>query len=192
MKKKEVLNLLEQCGALLEGHFLLSSGKHSSRYVQCALALQAPRICAKLCADLAEHWHDKKVDVVVGPALGGIVLAYELARHLGARGIFMERPSGGNLTLRRGFTIDPNEKVLVAEDVMTTGCSVKEVMERIRAIGAEIVGVAAIVDRSAGKVNMGCQTESCVQLEIPAYDPDSCSLCEKGVPAVKPGSRKGS
>ncbi len=189
MEKKKFLNLLEQCGALLEGHFLLSSGKHSSRYVQCALALQDPKISAKLCSSLAGRWRDKGVNVVVAPALGGIVFSYELGRHLGVRGIFMERPSGGELTLRRGFAIDPHEKVLVAEDVITTGGSVKEIMEQVCTIGAEIVGVAAIVDRSSG-VEFDCQTESCVQMEIPAYDPDSCPMCGKGMPVVKPGSRE--
>ncbi len=189
MENKKFLNLLGQCGALMDGHFLLSSGKHSSRYVQCALALQDSKICSKLCAALAERWRDKGVNVVVAPALGGIVFSYELGRHLGVRGIFMERPSGGEMTLRRGFAIAPQEKVLIAEDVITTGGSVKEIMERVRAIGAEIVGVAAIVDRSSG-IKFDCQAESCVQMEIPAYDPDSCPMCGKGMPVVKPGSRE--
>lgn len=190
MKKKEILTLLEDSGALLNGHFLLSSGKHSPRYVQCALALQHPDTCAKLCGILAERWHDKGLDVVVGPALGGIVLSYELARHLGTRGIFMERPGSGGLTLRRGFAIDRCERVLVAEDVITTGGSVKEIIEQVRALGAEVAGVAAIVDRSAGKADLGCPVESCLRLEIPVYDADSCPLCAKGVPVVKPGSRE--
>lgn len=189
MRSEEILSLLRNSGALLEGHFLLSSGKHSSKYVQCSLVLQNPGACERLCTVLAEYWKDAGVDVVVAPAIGGIVLSYEMARSLGARGVFMERAGDGKLALRRGFEISPDEKVLVTEDVITTGGSVKEIIERVRGIGAEVLGVAAIVDRSGGRVEFGCPIESCTRLEMPVYDSHSCPMCRNGAPIVKPGSR---
>ena len=173
----------------MEGHFLLSSGKHSSRYVQCARILQDPDATGRLCGMLAESWKDDGISAVVAPAVGGIVLAYELARALGARGIFMERDENDTFVLRRGFEIETGEKVLVAEDVVTTGGSVVEIMERTRELGGDVAGVATLVDRSGG-ADLGCPLVSCLRIEIPVHEPDSCPLCEKGEPAVKPGSRK--
>ncbi len=185
----EILRLFEERGALLRGHFLLSSGKHSSRYVQCALILQDPDATARLCGVLAAQWKRHGIQAVVAPAVGGIVLAYELARALGTRGIFMERDESDTFILRRGFAIEPGEKVLVAEDVITTGASVVGIIDRVRALGAEVAGAAALVDRSGG-VDLGCPLTSCLQIEIPVYEPDHCPLCAQGEPAVKPGSRK--
>lgn len=189
MNKDEALTILRDCGALLEGHFTLSSGKHSPNYVQCALVLQHPEQCARLCAAAAEPWKNSGVDVVVTPALGGVVVGYELARQLGVRGIFMERTGTDKLHLRRGFSISSDEKVLLVEDVITTGGSVLEVAEEVKRIGADIVGIATIIDRSSG-ADLGYRLESCLQLEIPAYESDSCPLCAGGVPVVKPGSKK--
>ena len=185
----ETLRLFEERDALLSGHFLLSSGKHSSRYVQCALILQDPQATAELCAALAEPWRNEGIRAVVAPAVGGIVLAYELARALGTRGIFMERDADDTFILRRGFSLEPGERVLVAEDVVTTGGSVVGIIEAVKALGAEVAGAAALVDRSGG-VDLGCRLTSCLQIEIPVYDPDECPLCARGEPAVKPGSRK--
>jgi orotate phosphoribosyltransferase len=189
MNESETLRLFEERGALLEGHFLLSSGKHSSRYVQCALILQDPDATARLCALLADRWRDEGIQAVVAPAVGGIVLAYELARALGTRGIFMERDENDTFILRRGFSIEPGERVLVAEDVVTTGGSVVGIIQGVKGLGGEVAGAAALVDRSGG-IDLGCPLASCLQIEIPVYEPDDCPLCAKGEPAVKPGSRK--
>jgi orotate phosphoribosyltransferase len=188
-QREEILRLFEERGALLEGHFLLSSGKHSSRYVQCALVLQDPEATARLCAVLARAWQEQSVGAVVAPAVGGIVLSYELARALGARGLFMERNENDRFVLRRGFAIHPGESVVVAEDVVTTGGSVAGIIEEVRAMGGNVAGVAALVDRSGG-VDLGCPLVSCLEIEIPVFEPDECPLCRSGGAAVKPGSRK--
>ncbi len=185
----EILTLFEERDALLEGHFLLSSGKHSSRYVHCALVLQDPDVTAQLCAALVGSLDSGSIDAVVAPAVGGIVLSYELARAVGARGLFMERNDTGGFILRRGFTLEPGERVLVCEDVVTTGGSVVEIIKQIRALGANVIGVAALVDRSGG-VDLGVPLVSCVQVDIPVYEADDCPLCAEGRPAIKPGSRK--
>jgi len=190
VRRDEVLDIFRKCGAFLQGHFLLSSGLHSSGYLQCALVCQRPDLCARLCRNLADRFRDVRVDVVVGPALGGIVLAYELARALGARGIFMERDERDRLTLRRGFCLSPGERVLVAEDVMTTGGSAAAVAEQVESAGAEVVGVACLVDRGGARHLAGRRVESVVQLELPTFPPDDCPLCREGRPLAKPGSRK--
>jgi orotate phosphoribosyltransferase len=189
MEEKHILQLLRKSDALLDGHFLLSSGKHSSQSVQCAMICQHPDQCAELCAALAERLKGMEIDAVIAPAIGALLMGYELARALGVRSIFMERPDGKKFVLRRGFTIQPGEKLLVAEDVITTGRSVKEIIQEVRTMHAEVVGVASIVDRSAGAAEFEAPLESCVKLDIPAYDVDSCPLCRDGTPAVKPGSR---
>jgi len=187
--RDDILEEFREAGALLEGHFLLSSGLHSPRYLQCALVLQDPNRAERLCRRLAERLQSRAVDVVVGPALGAVVVAYELARALGARGIFAERQDG-RMTLRRGFAIEPGEKVLLVEDVMTTGGSLREVLEVVRHAGAEVAGVAALVDRTSGRdPALGTPLVSAVRLDVPAYPPDECPLCREGVPLVKPGSR---
>jgi orotate phosphoribosyltransferase len=175
------LKVFEEKGAFLEGHFLLSSGLHSPNYLQCALILQYPDLSEKIAKDL-------KIDVVVGPALGGIVISYELARALKVRGIFAEREEG-KMTLRRGFSINPGEKVLICEDVVTTGGSALEVANLIKEYGGDVIAFACIVDRSGGKAIFEKPLYSLIQLKLDTYKPEECPLCQKGLPLVKPGSR---
>jgi len=188
--RADVLEIFEECGALLTGHFLLSSGLHSSRYLQCALVCRYPDVCARLCAALAGEFRRPRVDAVVGPAMGGIVLAYELARALDARGIFIERDTDGRMTLRRGFVLKRGESVVVAEDVMTTGGSVAEIVEQLERTGVNVAGIACLVDRGGAKRFAGRRVASLLQMEIPTYAPADCPQCRDGVPVVKPGSRK--
>ena len=188
MNQKEVLEIFKDCGALLEGHFLLSSGRHSSQYLQCAKVLENPKNADKLSRALAESFKDKKITAVVGPAMGGIILAYELARATGARALFTERELG-KMCLRRGFSLSLQDRVLVAEDVITTGGSVKEVIELVKAKGAEIVAVCALVDRSQGKIDLGARLTSLIKIDIPTFKPQNCPLCKDGLALIKPGSR---
>jgi orotate phosphoribosyltransferase len=186
---QEIEKIFIDSEALLKGHFKLTSGRHSNRYIQCAKVLQYPEYTGKLCADLAEKYKDDQIDLVVGPAIGGIIVAYEVARHLGVKAIFTERENNV-MTLRRGFTIKPGERVLVVEDVITTGGSVKEVIDILKNLGANVVGVAVLVDRTAGKIDLGVRTESLLSLEVESYLPEDCPLCKSALPLVKPGSRK--
>lgn len=190
LSREAIEKMFVDAGALLEGHFLLTSGRHSNRYMQCAQVLQYPAYTEALSRILADRFRNDGVDVVVGPAMGGIIVAYEVARQLGVRGIFCERENGV-MTLRRGFSIQPGERILVVEDVITTGGSVMEVMEVTKARGGEVVGVAVLVDRSGGKVDLGVRTEAALVMEIDSWEADSCPLCREGtLPATKPGSRK--
>ena len=188
MTSGSALDIFRSHGALLEGHFELASGLHSDAYLQCALMLQHPALAADFCARLAADWRDEKVDVVVGPATGGIILAYEMARQLGARAMYMERVEG-RLTLRRAFSIAKGEKVLAAEDVMTTGGSVVEMLDAVRRTGAEIVGVACLVDRGGLKSAAGVRAAAVLKLDLPTYKPEECPLCRKGTPLQKPGMK---
>ncbi|MBI4352812.1 MAG: orotate phosphoribosyltransferase [Candidatus Omnitrophica bacterium] len=189
MSEKDVLKLFKTEKALLDGHFLLSSGLHSPNYLQCALLLQKPWAAEKLCRALAGKLSKTKIDVVIGPALGGILVSYEMGRALGVRSIFAERVDGV-LTLRRGFTLKKNEKALVVEDVVTTGKSTNEVIGIVRQNQAALVGVAAIVDRSGGKVSFGAPFHYLLKVDIETYKAEECALCREGkVPLVKPGSR---
>ncbi|QPK93700.1 orotate phosphoribosyltransferase [Actinomyces sp. zg-332] len=187
-----VLEILKERQALLEGHFLLSSGKHSNRYVQCAKLLMYPDSAEKICSVIEEKLENKgiTVDAVVGPAMGGIVVAYELGRALGVRAMFTEREND-EMTLRRGFFIKPGEKVLIVEDVVTTGKSSLETIKVLEELGAEVVGIASIIDRTNGKADMEYDLTSAVALEVDAYDNAECPLCAEGeLEVVKPGSRK--
>ena len=187
--REAILEVFREAGALLEGHFLLSSGLHSPKYLQCALVLADPRRAERLCSRLARAFADDRVETVVGPAMGGILVAYELARALGARAIFAEREEG-RMRLRRGFRIEPQERVLLAEDVVTTGGSLREVLALVREAEAEVVGVAALVDRTSGRdPEFGMPLTALVQLDVPIHVPEECPLCREGVPVVKPGSR---
>jgi orotate phosphoribosyltransferase len=188
MTSEEVLEIYKKTGALLTGHFLLSSGLHSEQYLQSALVLQQPEAATKLCAALADRFLDIKIDAVIAPALGGILVAHETARALGVRGIFAERQSG-ELMLRRGFSLRAGERVLVVEDVITTGKSTKETMEVVKKAGGLVVAAGALVDRSGGKADFGVPARFLVMLSVPTYAADACPLCKAGSAPVKPGSR---
>lgn len=186
----DVLKIFKETGALLEGHFLLTSGKHSNQYFQCAKVLQFPEQTAKICSLIANHFKSVAIDTVIAPAMGGIIVGYEVARQLDKRSIFTERENK-EMTLRRGFSLSRNEKVLVCEDVITTGGSVKEVIEIVKKAGADVVGVASIVDRSNGKVDLGFPLFSTLKLDVFSFDPDDCPLCKDAkIELIKPGSRK--
>jgi orotate phosphoribosyltransferase len=190
MKKEEVLALFRETEALLEGHFLLTSGLHSPQYFQCAKVLQHPQHAEKLCQEIAEHFRAENIEVVISPALGGIIVGQEVARQLGARSIFAER-AGGILQLRRGFEIKGGELVLACEDVVTTGGSIGEVVKIARRNGGSIVGTACIVDRSGGKTgtDLGEELFSVFRMDVVTYKPEECPLCQQNKPLVKPGSR---
>ena len=183
-----LLSLFQQTGALLEGHFILTSGLHSTRYLQCALVLQHPEYAERLGSDLAASFLDDSVQAVAAPAIGGILVAHEVARALGVRAMFTERESGV-MTLRRGFTVKEGERILVVEDVVTTGGSTRETIRAVCEAGAVVIGAGSLVDRSGGAVDVGVRRAALLTLSVPAYDPSECPLCKEGVPAVKPGSR---
>ena len=188
LTKDQILQLFKDTGALLEGHFILTSGLHSATYFQCAKVFQYPRHGTMLCADIAEHFKDDDIDVVVSPAIGGIVFGQEIARLLDVRSIFAERVEG-KMALRRGFTIEEGETVLVAEDVTTTGGSVKEVIDLVRANEGKLLAATALVDRSSGSVQFGVPYFSLFQMDVQNYDPAECPMCASGSRAIKPGSR---
>jgi orotate phosphoribosyltransferase len=189
MEQNEALDLYRRTGAYLEGHFRLSSGLHSPGYLQSALVLQHPGDARSLGAGIAEKVKSCRSTVVLSPALGGLIIGHEVARALGVRAIFAERAGGTALTLRRGFTLAPSDRVLVVEDVFTTGKSTRETMEVARNAGAGVVGAAAIVDRSGGTIDFGVPAYALVRLEVPTYEPEKCPLCAEGIALVKPGSR---
>jgi orotate phosphoribosyltransferase len=189
MNEKDVLKLFEDKKALLTGHFKLSSGLHSEKYLQCALVLQHPDVSEKFSKALAEKLGGEKVDVVIGPALGGVTFAYEVARALKCRGLFTERQEG-KMVLRRGFSIDKGERVLVVEDVVTTGGSTKEVIEVVKEMGGIVVGVGSIIDRSGGDIDFGTKFVSLAKVRVDTFKEEACPQCKAGNPVVKPGSRK--
>lgn len=189
MTEQEVLALFKKHDALLQGHFRLSSGLHSAQYLQCALVLQYPDLAEKIAKALARRFSGEKIDVVVGPALGGVTLAYEISRALGVRGIFTERQDGV-MTLRRGFFVRRGENALVAEDVVTTGGSTREVIAVVRDAGGTVAGVASVIDRSSDAADFGTRFESLARLDVETFEEKDCPLCRKKIPVVKPGSRK--
>ena len=191
MARDELLDLFRKSGALLEGHFRLTSGLHSPGYLQCALVLQYPQHAEALGAALADRVRDLRPTVVMSPALGGVVIGQEVGRALGIRAIFAERQDGA-LTLRRGFMLGETDRVLVVEDVLTTGGSTRETIQVAVACGAQVVGAAAIVDRSAmvgRERDLGVPFVSLLDIDLPTFEPDKCPLCARGLPVVKPGSR---
>jgi orotate phosphoribosyltransferase len=188
MTEDEILQIFREHSALLDGHFVLSSGLHSDRYIQCALVLQHPRVAEQLCSLLAVKLRHTGASVVSAPALGGVLVAHEVARALGVRALFTERQNGV-MTLRRGFSFEPGEKALVVEDVITTGGSTRETMKCVEQAGAKVVGVGALIDRSGGSADLGVPKSTLVTLKVQNYDPADCPLCKSGIPAVKPGSR---
>jgi orotate phosphoribosyltransferase len=186
--RDELLERFRRSGALLEGHFRLSSGLHSSGYLQCALVLQHPEDAERLGRALAEMVRPLRPSVVMSPALGGLIIGHEVGRGLGVRAIFAERQDGA-LLLRRGFTLDHTDRVIVVEDAITTGGSTTETIEVARTAGAQVVGVASIVDRSSGRAQFGVPFHSLLTVELPTYQPEECPLCARGLPVLKPGSR---
>jgi len=188
MTRDELLDLFRRSGALLEGHFRLTSGLHSSGYLQCALVLQHPAHAEALGRAIADRTRSFRPTAVLSPALGGVVIGHEVGRALGVRALFAERQDG-ELTLRRGFVIAENDRVLVVEDVLTTGGSTRETMQVARASGGQVVGAASIVNRSGGRVEFDVPFASLLDIDLPTYEPDKCPLCAQGLPVVKPGSR---
>lgn len=189
LTNEQILEVFKKTEGILHGHFLLTSGRHSDTYMQCAKLFVHPEESAFLCSALADTLRGFGADAVVSPAVGGIIMGYEVARQLGVANYFAERENGG-MTLRRGFSLDKGMRVIVVEDVVTTGGSVKEVIELCRNAGAEVAAVASIVDRSGGKVDFGVPYRALLSMEVKSYDADDCPLCREGkIPAIKPGSR---
>jgi len=191
IKKEEIMKKFEEAGAIQKGHFKLTSGVHSDTYIQCAQIMQHPEFMDNLCSELGKKFRGDDIDVIVGPAIGGIIMAHVMARVLGpwVRAIFTERENG-KMTLRRSFEIKEGEKVLVVEDVTTTGSSTREVMDIVKSRQGKVVGVGVLIDRSGGVVNFGIKTEKLLTIDIKTYLPEECPLCKKGIPVVKPGSRE--
>ncbi|HUW22608.1 MAG TPA: orotate phosphoribosyltransferase [bacterium] len=195
MTEREVLEIFQKSGALLSGHFRLSSGLHSGKYLQCALVLQYPDLAEKLCNQLASRLElrGSKIDAVISPAIGGIIVGQEVAKVLGCRAIFYEREEG-KMKLRRGFEIRKEERVVVVEDVITTGGSVKEIVEIVQGMGGKVEGIGVIVDRSKPSlsdelVTLNLPLNSLLRIDIETYSPEECPICKKGIPLQKPGSR---
>ena len=187
MTHDEIIKVFEQTGVILRGHFRLTSGRHSDMFLQCSQVMQYPSHASKICAELARLFKDTEVDLVAGPAMGGIVLAYEVARALGARTIFAERENG-KMAFRRGFAIRPGEAVLLVEDAVSTGGSVNEVAEAVAQAGGRIVGIGALVDRSGGKVSFGVPFRPLIAMDIKSYSPAECAMCRDGAPLTLPKS----
>ena len=196
--REELLKMFEVAGAIRHGHFELSSGLHTATYVQCALVLQYPRFAEKLGQALAALLSDARIDAVVSPALGGLIIGHEVARALpspkdtvggGVPALFVERDASGTMTLRRGFTLHPDQHVLVVEDVWTTGGSTQETIHVVEEAGGRVVAAGALIDRSGGKIEFPVESNALVELLIASYEPEDCPLCRQGSVAVKPGSR---
>ena len=189
MQADEVIQKFRATGALLEGHFILTSGLHSAVYLQCALVLQHPRDAEEFGRSIAARFQNDSVDTVASPAIGGLIIGHEVARALGARFIWTERQNGA-MVLRRGFSVSPGERILVVEDVVTTGGSTRETVAALQAHGANVIGAASIIDRSAGVADVGAPRIALATLDVAAVVPADCDSCKRGVPVVKPGSRK--
>src|ERR1700675_1425718 len=189
MKRDEILKLLEQVGAIRQGHFELSSGRHSGTYIQCALVLAHPQHAEQLGHALADVFKDHSVACVVSPALGGIIVGYEVARALGVRSLFVERDRSGQMALRRGFELKPGERVLVIEDVWTTGGSTREAIGVVEQEGGLAVAAGALIDRSGGPLELNIPASALLEMDVPSYEPDDCPLCRAGGIAIRPGSR---
>jgi orotate phosphoribosyltransferase len=196
--REELVQLFEVAGAIRHGHFELSSGLHSDTYVQCALVLQYPRFAEKLGHALAALFSDARIDAVVSPALGGVIIGQEVARALpssqnaiggGVPAMFVERDGSGTMTLRRGFTLKPDQHVLVVEDVWTTGGSTEETIHVVQEAGGRVVAAGALIDRSGGSIEFPVESNALIQMKIDSYEPEDCPLCRQGNAAVKPGSR---
>lgn len=189
MKSADVLKVFEQVGAIRQGHFELSSGRHSATYIQCALVLAHPVHAERLGQELGALFSGLGVECVVSPALGGIVVGYEVARALGVRSVFVERDRSGQMALRRGFEFKPRERVLVIEDVWTTGGSTRETLGVVEQEGGLAVAAGALIDRSGGRLELNVQSRVLLEMDVPSYEPDDCPLCRAGGIATRPGSR---
>lgn len=185
MKGKIVTDLLKKTGVIMEGHFLLTSGRHSATFLQCSQLLQYPEHSATICRLMAEPFQNMPVDSVIGPAMGGIIPAYEVARILGTRALYAE-PAGSKMILRRGFILEAGERVLVAEDAVSTGGSVQKVIDLLKECRAEAVGVTVMIDRTGGNLNLGLPTAALLQMAIESFDAQDCPLCRAGLPLQKP------
>lgn len=188
MNKEQILEIFQKTGALLEGHFLLTSGRHSKQYMQCAKVFQYPEYAQELAQELIKAFKDDEVDMVIGPAVGGIILAYEVSRGLGVKNIFAEREEGV-MALRRGFEIPSGAKVLVVEDVITTGGSVKEVVDLVAKEGGKTIGAGILVDRSNQAIDFGVKLHSLLKLDVQSYPAEECPLCQEDIQLTRPGSR---
>ena len=189
MKREEIFKVLEQVGAIRQGHFELSSGRHSGTYIQCALVLAYPQHADPLGRALAELFKDHSISCVVSPALGGIIIGHEVARALGVRALFVERDRSGQMALRRGFELKPNERVLVIEDVWTTGGSTREAIGVVEQEGGLAVAAGALIDRTGGRLELNVPARALLPMDVPSYEPDDCPLCRAGGIATRPGSR---
>src|SRR5271154_6416118 len=198
LTRAEILQMFEAAGAIRHGHFELSSGLHSSTYMQCALVLQYPRFAEKLGQALAALFSGARIDAVVSPALGGVVIGQEVARALpapkdsfggGVPALFVERDASGTMTLRRGFTLRPDQHVLVVEDVWTTGGSTQEAIHVVEEAGGRVVAAGALIDRSGGKIEFPVESNALIELQIESYEAEDCPMCSQGSVAIKPGSR---
>ncbi|HKO35351.1 MAG TPA: orotate phosphoribosyltransferase [Pyrinomonadaceae bacterium] len=188
MKHGEVLETFKRTSALLEGHFVLSSGLHSAVYLQCAIALQTPAVTAQFGGAIADQFRGARIETVASPAIGGLIIGYEVARQLGVRFIWTEREQGA-MTLRRGFTVREGERILVVEDVITTGGSTRDTIKALTERNAEVVAAASIIDRSGGEADVGVPRSSLATLNVPVVQPADCDACKRGESASKPGSR---
>lgn len=191
ISRDRVTEILKEAGVLLEGHFLLTSGRHSNRYLQCAKIFRNTKYSEELCGALAEQFKDDDIQLVIGPAMGAVQMAYEVSRHIGCENFFAERDENGKMALRRGFAVEEGQRVLIVEDVVTTGGSVREVMELVRRAGGVVAGVGSIVDRTGGKIDFGVPFRAVYVADVTSWEADECPLCKEGVGTpVKPGSRK--
>lgn len=189
LQAEQVIQRFRNTGALLEGHFVLSSGLHSAVYLQCALVLQHPLVAEEFGRAIADQFRSQQISTVAAPAIGGIVIGHEVARALGARFIWTERQDGA-MVLRRGFSVSKGERILVVEDVVTTGGSTRETIAALQANGAEVVGAASIIDRSAGQADVGVPRLALATINVASVEQTVCEACKRGEPAIKPGSRK--
>lgn len=189
MNNADVLDIFKKSGALMEGHFLLTSGLHSAIYWEKFHVLRYPEFTSILCGMIARYYAGEKIEVVAGPTTGGIILAFETARQMKARSIFAEKDSSGGRSFHRGFSIEPGERVLIVDDIMTTGGSIVEVIEAVRKAGGDIRGIGILVDRSNQKIDLGAPLFSCLRSETQTFKPDECPLCAKKIPLVRLGGK---